>query len=63
MVLDVEHPGHGTVRMTGFPVKMEATPCQVRRPAPELGQHTDEVLGEIGLSTARIAELRAAGTV
>ena len=63
MVLDIEHPGHGTVRMTGFPVKMEATPCQLRRPAPELGQHTDEVLGEIGLSAARIAELRAAGTV
>jgi hypothetical protein len=47
MVLDVEHPGHGSVRMLGFPIKLSATPGRVRRPAPDLGQHTAEVLAEL----------------
>ena len=48
MVIDVDHPGHGTVRMLGFPVKLSETPCRVRYPAPDHGAHTDEVLAEIG---------------
>lgn len=46
MVIEVEHPGHGKVSMLGFPVKLSATPCRVRRPAPDLGAHNDEVFGE-----------------
>ena len=34
MVMDVEQPGHGLVRMLGFPMKFSDTPCTVRRPAP-----------------------------
>ena len=45
MVIEVEHPGHGPVRMLGYPVKLSATPCRTRRPAPELGGDTEEVLG------------------
>ena len=44
MVLEVEHPGHGPVRITGFPVKLAGTPARLRRPAPGLGEHTDEIL-------------------
>ena len=62
MLLEVEHPGHGPVRMTGFPVKLSATPCRVRLPAPELGAHTDEVLQELGLES-EIPRLRARGIV
>ncbi len=44
MMLEVEHPGHGVVKMTGFPVKMSETPPKIRRPAPELGADTDKIL-------------------
>ncbi len=47
MLLEVDHPGHGTVRMTGFPVKLSATPALIRRPAPELGADTEAVLGSL----------------
>ena len=45
MVLEVEHPAHGVVKMTGFPVKLSDTPARIRRPAPELGEHNREILG------------------
>jgi CoA:oxalate CoA-transferase len=63
MVLEVEHPGHGPVRMTGFPVKLSATPAELRRPAPALGEHTDLVLGGLGYSAERIATLRREGVI
>jgi crotonobetainyl-CoA:carnitine CoA-transferase CaiB-like acyl-CoA transferase len=63
MVLDVDHPGHGTVRMTGFPVKLSETPCRVNRPAPNLGADTEAVLSEAGYTTQQIACLRACGAV
>ena len=61
MVLDVEQPGHGTIKMTGFPVKFTNRPCQMRHPAPSQGEHSDEVLEELGLSREEIAELKAKG--
>jgi crotonobetainyl-CoA:carnitine CoA-transferase CaiB-like acyl-CoA transferase len=63
MVLEADHPGHGPVRMTGFPVKLSATPARLRRPAPELGEHTDQVLIEAGYDPDRIAALREAGVI
>jgi crotonobetainyl-CoA:carnitine CoA-transferase CaiB-like acyl-CoA transferase len=49
--------------MRGSPNKMSATPADVRRRAPMLGEHTDEILGELGLSPAEIRALRDAGAV
>jgi CoA:oxalate CoA-transferase len=63
MVLDVEHPGHGPMRITGFPIKLSRTPARLRRPSPQLGQHTDEVLRDLGFSPERIAALRGQGVV
>jgi crotonobetainyl-CoA:carnitine CoA-transferase CaiB-like acyl-CoA transferase len=50
MVMQVEQPGYGLVRMLGFPMKFDATPCRVRRPAPKLGEHGDEILAELGFA-------------
>ena len=47
MAIDIDHPGRGTVRVLGFPIKFANSPCQVRRPAPELGQHTADILAEL----------------
>lgn len=45
----------------GFPVKLSATPQQVRHPAPLLGEHTEQVLAEFGLGSAALAALRERG--
>jgi crotonobetainyl-CoA:carnitine CoA-transferase CaiB-like acyl-CoA transferase len=58
MVLDVEHPHLGRLRTLGSPLKMSATPTDAARRAPMLGEHTDDVLREAGLSDAEIASLR-----
>ncbi len=63
MVLDIEHPGHGPVRMTGFPVKLSATPAKIQRPAPALGEHTDEVLADLGYDAETIAALKGRGVL
>lgn len=63
MVLDVPHPGHGTVKMTGFPVKFSKTPLQVRHPVPDLGGQTEHVLTQAGYDPATIAALREAGVI
>jgi crotonobetainyl-CoA:carnitine CoA-transferase CaiB-like acyl-CoA transferase len=63
MVLEADHPGHGVVRITGFPVKLSATPARLRHPAPALGEHTDHILADLGYPPARIAALREAGVI
>ena len=47
MVIDVPHPGHGNVRMTGFPVKLSRTPAGIKRPAPDLGADTEDILNKL----------------
>jgi crotonobetainyl-CoA:carnitine CoA-transferase CaiB-like acyl-CoA transferase len=63
MVGEVEHPTAGTLRTIGCPVRLTATPPQVRTAPPTLGQHTDDVLAELGLDQTRIDDLRARGAV
>jgi crotonobetainyl-CoA:carnitine CoA-transferase CaiB-like acyl-CoA transferase len=63
VVAEVEQPGYGTARMLSFPVRASGTPAVIRRPAPLLGEHTAEVLGEIGIAPAEIDRLATAGAI
>ena len=63
LVAEVEQPGYGLARMLAFPVRASATPGAIRRPAPLLGEHTAEVLVELGLPKSEIDRLAAAGIV
>jgi crotonobetainyl-CoA:carnitine CoA-transferase CaiB-like acyl-CoA transferase len=63
MVRDVDQPGLGAVRMLGFPFAVGGSRPPIRRPAPRLGQHTREVLEELGLSGPDIARLTSIGAV
>ena len=63
MVVDLEHPDRGRFPMLGNPVRLSASPTEVRR-APLLGEHTAEVLGGLlGLSADELARLKADGAV
>jgi len=57
-----DHPVVGRARLPRHPIRFGATPARLCSGSPALGQHTDEILREIGLG-ARVAELRAAGIV
>ena len=63
MVVEVDHPALGRIRTLGSPIKMSATPPDVSRCAPRLGEHTDEVLAEAGVSESEIETLRRAGAI
>jgi crotonobetainyl-CoA:carnitine CoA-transferase CaiB-like acyl-CoA transferase len=63
MVLEEEHPQYGRVRTLGSPIKLSDTPPVMRRPPHAFGQHTDEVLRELGYDPAAIAALREQGAV
>ncbi|HZO10381.1 MAG TPA: CoA transferase [Myxococcota bacterium] len=58
-LLETHHPALGRLREPRPPVRFEATPAAIARPAPGLGEHGEEVLRELGLEPARIAALRA----
>jgi len=63
LIVEYQHPFAGRTRQTRPAARFERTPQEIRRPAPTLGQDTDEVLGELGLSRDEFAALRAAGVV
>ena len=61
IVAEVEHPAAGRLRQARPAARFSATPAELRRPAPGLGEHTAEVLAEAGYTAAEVEALRAAG--
>ncbi|MGD9946640.1 MAG: CaiB/BaiF CoA transferase family protein [Burkholderiaceae bacterium] len=63
MVFEYEHPALGSVKAVSAPLRFDGQRPALQRPPPAHGEHTDQVLAELGLSAQRIAALRQAGTV
>jgi len=63
MILDAQLPGGASVKMPGIVPKLSETPGTVNWQGPALGQHTDSVLGDLGLTAADIAQLKTDGVV
>ena len=63
MTITLPHPHTDSMELVASPIKLSASPTQVSRPPPLLGQHTDEVLQEIGLGAAARALLRERGVI
>jgi crotonobetainyl-CoA:carnitine CoA-transferase CaiB-like acyl-CoA transferase len=63
MVVDIEHPTIGAMHALGMPAKLSETPASIRRPAPLVGQHSREILTELGYRAPDVDELIADGAV
>ena len=65
MVAEIPHPalGGAPARLIASPLRMTGTPVEIRRAPPMLGEHTDEVLSDLGCDPAEIGRLREAGIV
>jgi crotonobetainyl-CoA:carnitine CoA-transferase CaiB-like acyl-CoA transferase len=61
---EIEHPAAGTLELVASPLRLSASPVSYRLPPPLLGEHTDEVLGELlGMTHAELASLREAAII
>ncbi len=63
MIVFVEHPRAGMLRLFGTPLRLYGTPPTVRLPPPDLGEHAEAILQELGYSAQEISSLRACGAL
>jgi crotonobetainyl-CoA:carnitine CoA-transferase CaiB-like acyl-CoA transferase len=63
-VVDFDHPRHGPTQVLGLPVRLRRTPGSIRLPAPEFGEHSEQILTELlGYTWERVAELKDAEVI
>ncbi len=62
-VIELDHPTYGHTKTMGFPWDLSETPASWRRPAPKLGEHTEEVLLEIGYGAEAITKMKEEGAI
>ncbi|MGH8011480.1 MAG: CaiB/BaiF CoA transferase family protein [Candidatus Binataceae bacterium] len=60
---EIEQPGMGKLKIPGMPSRYGQTPWAIRRPAPSLGEHNQEVFRELGVPAARLDQLKTAGVI
>lgn len=63
MLMEIDHPTAGKIKSLGFPVKLSRTPAELRNPPPLLGQHTEEVLKELGYRPQEIETMHGEGII
>jgi crotonobetainyl-CoA:carnitine CoA-transferase CaiB-like acyl-CoA transferase len=63
LIVESNHPHAGPMRQPRPAARFEATPAGLHRPAPLLGEHTDQILRELGISAQAVADLRSSGVV
>ena len=63
MVVEVEYPGVGRIKQLGTPMKFSETPCEIRKPPPSFGEHTEEILKQLGYAEAEILGMRQEGVI
>lgn len=61
IIQEIDHPKAGKVRVIGSPIEFSETPCKITRRPPLLGEHNDEILGELGYTPEQISELKEKG--
>ena len=58
-----DHPVYGEIRVLNNPIKLSATKAEIQSKAPELGEHTDEIMKGLGFSESEIERLKSSGAV
>lgn len=61
--VDWEHPEHGRIKILNSPIKLSQTPSEILSPAPKLGEHTKEILMQLGYSERAIAAMKENGVI
>jgi crotonobetainyl-CoA:carnitine CoA-transferase CaiB-like acyl-CoA transferase len=59
----LDHPIYGRMEVLASPIKLSKTPATIRTPAPESGQHTEDILGELGYSHLEIEQLKTENVI
>ena len=62
-VLEIDYPGVGPVKSANNPIKLSDAPVETRRKSPMVGEHTVEIMREVGYSDAEIANLKSAKAI